>query len=347
MELNYAKNWRGGERQTLFQLIGFRNRGVEVSLICRKDSALEMRAREENFQVFSYSSIFGVIGFLLFRARAYNVIHAQTAQILTYCAITKFFHQRKIVFSRRINFIPKGDLTRWKYRKADYLVGVSKSVVSIVTAFTQKKVFLISDIAVEKPLRLDRVKNFREDHGIKAETRIIGTIAALTYEKDPFTLLKAIHNLRSKREDFVFLHFGEGKLKEECQEMWKNLHMEDYFLWMGFQEEVEDFLQLMELFVMNSKDEGLGSSVLDAFIHKVPVVVTEAGGLPDLVENGKGLLCPKENPEALTESIHYALDHSQIMSSMTIKAQEYVQKFHSLEYITDQYLQLLNIPIQR
>src|SRR4051794_32003669 len=108
LELNFERGWRGGERQTIYNMQGLRNEGQEITLICRKNCPLEKKAVQEGFEVFSYHNIFGVISFLLTNGRKYNIIHAQTSHILTYCLLTKTSHNSPIIFTRRVDFVPKG-----------------------------------------------------------------------------------------------------------------------------------------------------------------------------------------------------------------------------------------------
>jgi hypothetical protein len=61
LELNFEKTWRGGERQTIYNMQGFRDTGFNVSLLCCKDCPLEARAEAEGFETFSFHNIFGAL----------------------------------------------------------------------------------------------------------------------------------------------------------------------------------------------------------------------------------------------------------------------------------------------
>ena len=165
--------------------------------------------------------------------------------------------------------------------------------------FTGGKVFMISDVVIEKTLDVQRAKKLVEELNIKAGTFILGTTAALTKEKSPFVMIEAIRLLRLKREDFIFLHFGTGELENEMKKLIEKYELSDVYYLTGFKENVEDFFSILNVFMMSSELEGLGSSVLDAFIYKVPVVSTDAGGLNDLLLDGRGTLCKKNSPELL------------------------------------------------
>jgi glycosyltransferase involved in cell wall biosynthesis len=341
LELNFEKSWRGGERQTLYNMQGFRNAGITVELICRKGSPLETKALQEGFTVYSFDSVFGVIAFLLSKGRNYKTIHAQTSHILTYCVFTKPFHKASVMFTRRVNFAPKGFFTKQKYLRTDKLVAISESVKNIVSNFCGRTdVVVISDIVVKTILNKERAEKMIHELNINGK-HIIGTTSALTYEKDPLTMIEAIKKLKEVRNDFIFLHFGGGDMMDLIKEKIKAYGLQEIYFLMGYTDNVEDIFSLLEVFVMSSIEEGLGSSVLDAFIYKVPVVSTNAGGLKDLVGAERGILCETKNASMIANGINTLLDDPERKQRIINKAYDYVIRNHSMEYVTDQYCVLI------
>ncbi len=342
LELNFERSWRGGEKQTLFNMAGFRNSGHDVALLCRKGSPLEEKAKESGFETFGFSNIFTAFFFMLFKCRRYHMFHAQSSHILTYAVLSKRFHQANIIFTRRIFKTPKGRFTKWKYKKTERLVAISPAIKKVMEEFTGKDVSLISDVVEERQLDVQRAKDLISNLNIADSNFIIGTTAALTTEKAPLIMVEAIHDLWNKRKDFVFLHFGIGSMQDEIEALIKKYELEKVYYLMGFIDNVEDIFLNLKIFAMSSELEGLGSSVLDAFVYKVPVVSTNAGGLADLLENGRGILCEKNNPGMLAEGIDKMLSDSMLRENVIGQAYAYVKKFHGLNYITDQYLALIN-----
>jgi glycosyltransferase involved in cell wall biosynthesis len=341
LELNFERGWRGGERQTLYNMQGFRDAGLEVILVCRKGYPLEKKALKNNFKVFSYNSVFGVISFLIRNSAKFDIVHAQASHILTYCIITKPFHQKKIIFTRRVDFVPKGKLTKFKYASTDKLIAISTAIKDIISAFSGRKdVEVISDIAV--PIKLDgeRVRAELEIVGIERQKHIIGTTAAFAPHKDPLTMVEAIRKLSTLRNDFVFLHFGSGELEAEVKGKIEEYNLKDQYKVMGFYEKVEDFFSVFEVFVMSSQEEGLGSSILDAFLYKVPVVSTDAGGIKDIVTEERGIVCKVKDFEMLAKGIDDVLNKRNKIDIIS-NAFIYVNDYHSMQFITDQYLKVL------
>lgn len=342
LQLNFEKGWGGGERQTLFNMIGFRDSGYEVALLCRKNCPLAQKSNEAGFETFAFSNVISAAFFLAFRCRKYNIMQVQASHILTYAVITKFLHQAKIIFTRRIDNVPKGAVTRWKYSIADKIVVISEAVKKVIENFINRETELISDACVKKELNIARAKKLTDDLNIQEGTFIIGTTTSVTKTKAPLVMLEAIRILFQKKKNFVFLHFGSGDLENEMRKKIDEYHLNNVYYLIGFKENPEDFFSVMNMFTRSSILEGLGSSVLDAFMYKVPVVVTDAGGLAELVQDGRGILCKKNSAESLAEGMERLMDTPDMIKPMTDQAYDYVNKFHSIAYITKQYTDLIS-----
>ncbi len=341
LELNYEKSWRGGERQTLYNMQGFRDAQQSVELLCRKDFPLEAEAKKQGFKTYGFNSIFSVLFFLITKGKNYNVLHAQTSHILTYCVLTKPFHKATIIFSKRVDFVPKGFFTKLKYKYTDHVTVISTAIKTIFNTFGIPQVSVISDIAVKITLNKTRAEHILSEHHISTEKKIIGTLAALVPHKDPLNMIEAIYLVSKQRNDFVFLHFGEGPLMQQIQQKIKDYNLSEVYKIMGFHQHGEDFFSVLDGFVMSSEEEGLGSSVLDAFLYDVPVASTNAGGLKDLLKDQRGEICDIHSPIELAKCIYAMLTHNEKTKVQVQNAKKYVAQFHSMEYITNQYLALL------
>jgi glycosyltransferase involved in cell wall biosynthesis len=311
-----------------------------VHLVCRKGSPLEAKALKDGFTVFAFPSVFGVIFFLLNKRSQYKIIHAQTSHILTYCLFTKPFHRSTIVFSRRTHVLPHGFFTKQKYLFTDKIVAVSDSVKETVVQFCGRTdIVIISDMAVKLNVDSTRAKKIIDP--IAQNKHILGTTAALALGKDPLTMVEAIKKLTAIRKDFIFFHFGAGNLSEIVKQKIEEYNLQDYYILMGFKDNAEDFFSVFEIFIMSSDEEAVGSSVLDAFIYKVPVVSTNAGGLNDLLKEERGILCEVKNPQMIADGIHTLLESPEQKKVITDNAFDYVIQYHSMEYITNQYIELI------
>src|SRR6478735_330689 len=195
LEINTEKSWRGGERQTLFGLQGFSELGHQTELLCLENFPLHLKAKEAGYTCHPVSTHSGTIPFLLKNGSKYDILHVQTSKQLTYALLTKPFHKSKIVYARRVDFVPKGWLTQLKYNLCDKIICVSSAIEDILHKVgVTKNTAMIYDCVEEKKLNTERAEAFLLSSELKNKI-LIGTTAALVPHKDPMNLVRAIHHL--------------------------------------------------------------------------------------------------------------------------------------------------------
>jgi glycosyltransferase involved in cell wall biosynthesis len=336
LEINTEKTWRGGERQTLLTLKGVKDAGIGVDLLCLEGYPLAERAKSIKITVHKARSQGGALGFLAKNGKNYDLLHAQTALGQTQAVLTKPFHKKPVIYTRRVDFVPRGTLTKLKYKMTDKVIAVSAAVKEILVGLGVSDIDVISDMVWEKELDVERAMAFRESLDI-GNRKIVATTSALVPHKDPLTMVEAVKELLKMRDDFVFLHFGEGVLKESVETRIEEYGIGEVYKLLGHHDGVEDYFSIFDVFVMSSKEEGFGSSVLDAFIYKVPVVSTDAGGLKECVgENG--LLCAVKDHGCLAESISRVLSDNDLKADLVERGYEYASSVYSESRIIGQYL---------
>jgi glycosyltransferase involved in cell wall biosynthesis len=105
-------------------------------------------------------------------------------------------------------------------------------------------------------------------------------------------------------------------------------------------EPLQDFLRSLDLFVLPSRFEGLGSILLLAFHCGTPVLASDAGGIPELVENGvDGFLFSEGDISALRRSLETLAKDSTLRQSVVGRAQQKARTQFSIEAVTEATLQ--------
>jgi glycosyltransferase involved in cell wall biosynthesis len=340
LQLNFEKGWRGGERQTLYCMLAYRNAGHRVELLTRAGAPLGERARQEGFVVHERRGVPGELAFLATRANRYDILHAQTANTVTWAVLTKWLHRRPVVFSRRTSFpvAPKDEWkTGYKWRHANLFVAISDMAAAEPRRLGIEPVIIRSAVRphVVNPANVNSLVQELDLHG----KRVLATSAALIKDKDPLTLIRAVAELARTRDDFVFVHFGGGGNREQAAHaLVRELGLEKKFIFAGFRKGVEDFYSIMDVFVMASEEEALGSSVFDAFLQRVPVVSTDAGGLKESLAEGRGLLVRVGDHAAMAAAIARFLDEPALRREIGERAYEYVRRGHDVQEMGNQYL---------
>jgi glycosyltransferase involved in cell wall biosynthesis len=340
LQLNFERGWRGGERQTLLTLQQLRLHGHNPALLARQGSELAQRAHSQGFVVHEFAGVAGALRFLVSQGRSYDVLHAQTANTLSWLVMLKPLLRRPVVFTRRTAFPVKPgkeSRTRWKWQRVDAFIAISQAAAQE----PQRLGFMprVIPSAIEpRALNEDHLRLFSQEHDL-AGKRVLATVAALTREKDPETLIRAVHELRQMRDDFVFLHLGAGgDAEDSARDLVDQLGLQQHYLFAGFQAGIEDIYRLMDVYVSSSRHEALGTSVLDAFLYGVPVVSTDAGGLAESLADGRGLLCPVGDHAALAAAMNQALSDGALRAGMVERARRYVQQEHDVAVMGERYL---------
>lgn len=340
LQLNFEKGWRGGERQTLYCMRAFRAAGHDVEVLCRAGAPLEARAREEGFVAHGVPNVLAQIAYLARAGRRYDIIHAQTANTITWAVVTKVLHRRPVVFSRRTSFeVQPSDewKTGAKWRRVDCFVAISEMAASEPRRLGLDPVIIRS--AVE-PHTIDtaNVERLVEEFRLQGK-KVLATSAALIRDKDPITLIRAVGELARTRDDFVFIHFGAGGDREaQARAEVLSLGLQDVYLFAGFRKGVEDYYSIFDVFVMSSIEEALGSSVLDAFLQRVPVVSTDAGGLKESLADGRGVLCAVGDAQGMARGMARCLDDAAFRADCTQRAYDFVRTEHDVTEMGRRYL---------
>ena len=97
---------------------------------------------------------------------------------------------------------------------------------------------------------------------------------------------------------------GEGPEEESLRALVRNMGLENNIVFKNIVQATADILPVFDVFVMPSRQEGLGLAVMEAMAAGIPVVASEVGGLPDLVKNGQtGFSVPPEDVTGLAQRV--------------------------------------------
>ena len=154
--------------------------------------------------------------------------------------------------------------------------------------------------------------------------------------------LTTLENILREMPKVTFYLAGDGIYKNEII---SNLNKFDNFVWLGnlkYPCEVSDFLSEIDIFLLLSGLEGFGQSVLEAMLMKRPVIATNVGGIPEIVNDQKtGFLVNLNDHEKIIEYIEKLLNNPSLIEEITDNALENVKAKFSWEIIAKNFLQIL------
>ncbi len=331
LHVDTEKGWRGGEQQLFYLVRELKRKGHAVAVACRCGEELERRCRSEGIDTFllkgnTPSDVFR-LGLI---ARAFDAVHAHSAKAHTLSVLSKKFHNRPVIYTRRVDYRPKRDpLTEFKYKKTDAIVAVARFVKEVLEeTFPEKRVKVIYSAVdlkeLQSQLSESKVELIKKELG---GSPLIGSFAALTPQKNIPNFIEAALILKRKFPRARFVVFGEGKLRKELELLVRKKHLDKDFILYGFVEDVANYMKALDLFLLPSDNEGIGGSTALAMALKVPVVSTDAGGVPEVVIDRKtGLIVPKKNPKALAAAVEEVLTDESLREKLVKNAYQFVSE---------------------
>lgn len=139
---------------------------------------------------------------------------------------------------------------------------------------------------------------------IAEDVILIGTTAELTKNKGLEYLVTALPRLNLGTHKGLTLMIGEGEKREKLQKQMNMLGLQDIIFLLGFIPDAARYLKAFDIFALPSLKEGLPYTIMEAMAAGLPVIATNVGGIPDLVEHGKtGLLVSPKDVIGLAEAI--------------------------------------------
>lgn len=161
---------------------------------------------------------------------------------------------------------------------------------------------------------------------------LIGSIGRLDALKGHRFLIRAFAKAAGRSRNLHLVLIGDGPERKKLEGLVSALGMEDRVSFLGFRGDVNRLLPLMDLFVLPSLSESFPNVLLEAMIHRVPVIATRVGGVPELIEDGvNGVLVVPEEVNVLTEGISLLAGNRALAHEYASKAYESVTTYFCIE----------------
>ncbi len=316
LHIGSERNWRGGENQVWL----LANNSSEFKhYMAYPQGAKALERMSEKFTVCELPSsksydFRNVRSLRLFcTSNNIDIIDAHSSVALGWALkVKKYIPSIKVVFHRRVAFPMKENIfSRRKYHssKIDAYVGISQYIVNQLLTYgvDKSKVYRVCSAVnqAEEFTPENEAQAWKAKLNIPMSAKTIGLVGAMTWEKGHDLAIQAFASL--KDESFHLLLAGEGSQRIEIENYIERLRLGARVHLLGHIQNVPSLLSALDILVVPSRQEGLGSTVLDAFAYKTFVVASNAGGLPEMVHDGEtGLLFQSGDVESLQKKLNVA-----------------------------------------
>jgi glycosyltransferase involved in cell wall biosynthesis len=174
----------------------------------------------------------------------------------------------------------------------------------------------------------------RGELGLDSKTFVIGSIGVLEKDKGQKYLLEAISLLKSKGiDDIVCLICGVGPEETYLKGIVEKMGLASEVLFLGFRNDIPRILKILDVLVITSLTiESFSMVAAEAMAMRVPVIATNIGGLPEVIEDRKtGILVPQGDTNALLNALEYLIKNSDMRKEMGEEGRKRVLKYFTIQ----------------
>jgi glycosyltransferase involved in cell wall biosynthesis len=332
--VNTARGYRGGERQTELLIRRLASRNVTQVLVARRGAPLVWRVRDVDVEVREVAG--GFIG-VARSTRDAALIHVHEGRSVYGAYLRALLSNTPYVITRRVNN-PIGEhwFAHRAYRRAAYVAAVAPQVADIVRAYDdQIHVQVIHSGSSGLHVDVERAAAIRAGFPGKL---LVGHVGALDNgQKGQEYIIAVARELRDSHPDVQFLLVGGGDDEALLRSAAAGLTNVSFT---GFVDNVGDHLAALDVFILPSNREGIGSILFDAMEQRLPVVASRVGGVPDIVHHGEnGLLIEPARPDQLRAAILELRESPERRRDFGNRGHEFAKQF-TAEVMCRKYVEL-------
>lgn len=280
-----------------------------------------------------------------------DVIHSHMVHANIFSRLMRLFVPVNKLISTAHSNNEGGKLRLLAYRFTDKLADLSTNVsIDALNCFIENKaMFKNKSLVINNGVNLNEFntnnsKNIKsklvDGLGLKKQDKLILSVGRLSLAKDYPNLLKAFHLFLEQRNDYHLIIIGDGELEIELKKLSCELKIDSHVHFLGFRNDISDWLNCVDLYVLSSKWEGFGLVIAEAMACGCLVVSTDCGGTAEVMEH-KEYLVPVNNHPQLYQAIEKALSlDDEIKNQLIIKAKKKIQENFSIDRIAKQWISL-------
>jgi len=243
------------------------------------------------------------------------------------------------VHSSRVRSPEDRELVRLLTPSMDRVIAVSRAIVAKIAdeGRTGAPVSLIyNGVDLERYDRQEPCCTLKEEYGMEPDAQIVGVVARLEPEKGHTTLLEAWPAVLRACPDVYLLVVGEGSCCDSLMRQASDLGVAHRVIFTGRREDVPAVTAALDVAVLPSYREAQGLSILEAMALSRPVVASNVGGIPEMIEDGvSGLLVPSHDAGALAAAIVCLLKNHQLADLIGRAGHDLVHRRFCLDGMID------------
>jgi len=359
LHVETGRHLYGGAKQVYYLIEGLQSKGIENILVCPKDSGIARVAGNLVSKLYSVK-MRGDLD-VLFIWTLYKImvnerpdiihLHSRRGADLLGGIAAKLYKKAKIVLTRRVDNPEPAIWAKLKYRLYDKIIAISNAIKDVLI---QEGVPHDKIITIKSATDIDEITTrcdkewFLKEFELPENVFVIAMVAQFIERKGHRFLIEVAAELIDKHPEVRFLLFGRGPLEDEIKNKVRQKGIESFFRFCGFRDDLNRLYACFDLMVHPATMEGLGVSLIEASAAGVPIVAFNAGGIPEIINNGEtGIVIDLKDKEGFIKAVLTLIENEKLRQKMTVASKNRVRQEFSKEQMVQQNFQLYKRLINR
>jgi len=347
VHLETGRHLYGGGAQVLHLVRGLVDRGEDALLVAPEGSGIAREAAARGLPVETLPlsgegdlAFVGRFRTLLRRVRPALVhLHSRRGADTLGLAAARWAGI-PAVLSRRVDNREPRWIARLKYPLYRRVIAISEEIRRVLLSEGVAPDHVVTVRSAVDPASIPHRCGGRDaflaEMGLPGNARVAGMAAQFIHRKGHHVLLDAVPAVLAAVPDARFLLFGRGPLEGELRDDIAARGLQDAVRMAGFRDDLPRLLPCLDLLVHPAFKEGLGVALLEAGAAGIPVVGSRAGGIPEVVVDGRtGLLVPPGDPSALASALVGLLGDPERCAAMGREARRFVEEERSVDAMVE------------
>lgn len=357
MHTESHRAWGGQEIRVLTECLWMRKKGHRPILVASKKSQIYYKAKEAGLEVLpmAFTNVTAIGDVLRLRGwfrrympdvlNTHGNMDAKVGLLAARgmnvpCVIRSRHHSHPVSPSWH---------NKWMYRcLSDYIFTsaqcISDQIVDDLDVAASKMATVSSGFVPPETMlaKEDAIRRLQEEFGLDQKARFIGSVAMLAEWKGHHVLIDAFASISERFPDHHLMIVGDGSEMQSLVEHAKKLKLSERIHFAGFREDPWPFFRAFDINILAStKNEATSQVLPQAMYARCPVIGTNAGGIPEVVEDGKdGLIVEPSDSAALADAIQTILTSPEKTATWVESAYEKSAGFYTMDMMIERILKL-------
>lgn len=198
--------------------------------------------------------------------------------------------------------------------------GIKETLIKVIPNSVDVKRFLGPFTSTDRA-------HWRTSVGVPMDSLVISDTGRFTAQKAPDVWLAAAALVLHTRPAVHFVHANAGPLLSPTREQATRLGIRNHLHFVGERGDIPQLLHASDIFVLDSRFEGLPTALMEAMVAGLPCVASNVSGNPELIQDGEtGLLVPPDQPRVLADALIKLIDDAALRARLGAAARDFASK---------------------